>query len=943
MADHSSSAGGQTNTDAPSVSVDASILLPDAARANLLPQSTSVAHTDEGIPQSLGLPISNLHYGALDPIKAAGDISAPIGNLPVVVTLAAESPTNVSGGGSASFAVTAAENNNAATTVTASDADAGATLTYSIVDGADATQFTIDPVTGVLALVTAPDYKNPTDTGGDNVYGVVVQVSDGAHATSQAIAVTVSNTNDNAPLITSSAAVTAAENNNAATTVTASDADAGATLTYSIVGGADATQFTIDPVTGVLALVTAPDYKNPTDTGGDNVYGVVVQVSDGAHATSQAIAVTVSNTNDNAPLITSSAAVTAAENNNAATTVTASDADAGATLTYSIVGGADATQFTIDPVTGVLAFVTAPDYENPTDAGGDNVYGVVVQVSDGAHATSQAIAVTVSNTNDNAPLITSSAAVTAAENSNAVTTVTASDADAGATLNYSIVGGADAAQFTIDPVTGALAFVTARDYENPTDAGGDNVYGVVVQVSDGAHATSQAIAVTVSNTNDNAPLITSSAAVTAAENNNAVTTVTASDADAGATLTYSIVGGVDATQFTIDPVTGVLAFVTAPDYENPTDAGGDNVYGVVVQVSDGAHATSQAIAVTVSNTNDNAPLITSSAAVTAAENSNAVTTVTASDADAGATLTYSIVGGADAAQFTIDPVTGALAFATAPDYENPTDAGGDNVYDVVVQVSDGAHATSQAIAVTVSNTNDNAPLITSSAAVTAAENSNAVTTVTASDADAGATLNYSIVGGADAAQFTIDPVTGALAFVTARDYENPTDAGGDNVYGVVVQVSDGAHATSQAIAVTVSNTNDNAPLITSSAAVTAAENSNAVTTVTASDADAGATLNYSIVGGADAAQFTIDPVTGALAFVTARDYENPTDAGGDNVYGVVVQVSDGAHATSQAIAVTVSNTNDNAPLITSSAAVTAAENSNAVTTVTASDADAGAT
>src|SRR5215475_1660897 len=433
MADHSSSAGGQTNTDAPSVSVDASILLPDAARANLLPQSTSVAHTDEGIPQSLGLPISNLHYGALDPIKAAGDISAPIGNLPVVVTLAAESPTNVSGGGSASFAVTAAENNNAATTVTASDADAGATLTYSIVDGADATQFTIDPVTGVLALVTAPDYKNPTDTGGDNVYGVVVQVSDGAHATSQAIAVTVSNTNDNAPLITSSAAVTAAENNNAATTVTASDADAGATLTYSIVGGADATQFTIDPVTGVLAFVTAPDYENPTDAGGDNVYGVVVQVSDGAHATSQAIAVTVSKANDNAPLITSSAAVTAAENSNAVTTVTASDADAGATLTYSIVGGADAAQFTIDPVTGALAFATAPDYENPTDAGGDNVYDVVVQVADGAHATSQAIAVTVSNTNDNAPLITSSAAVTAAENSNAVTTVTASDADAGAT------------------------------------------------------------------------------------------------------------------------------------------------------------------------------------------------------------------------------------------------------------------------------------------------------------------------------------------------------------------------------------------------------------------------------------------------------------------------------------------------------------------------------
>ena len=64
----------------------------------------------------------------------------------------------------------------------------------------------------------------------------------------------------------------------------------------------------------------------------------------------------------------------------------------------------------------------------------------------------------------------------------------------------------------------------------------------------------------------------------------------------------------------------------------------------------------------------------------------AVTTVTASDADPGATLTYSIAGGADAAKFSIDATTGALSFVTAPDHETPADAGGNNVYDVVVQV-----------------------------------------------------------------------------------------------------------------------------------------------------------------------------------------------------------------------------------------------------------------
>src|SRR5438046_1022289 len=116
---------------------------------------------------------------------------------------------------------------------------------------------------------------------------------------------------------------------------------------------------------------------------------------------------------------------------------------------------------------------------------------------------------------------------------------------------------------------------------------------------------------------------------------------------------------------------------------------GHMLYRAVVQVSDGTNIDSQAIAVSVSNVNDNAPIISSNgggatAAITIAENSTAVTTVTASDADAGTTLTYSITGGADAAKFSIDATTGALSFVSAPDYENPTDAGGNNVYDVVV-------------------------------------------------------------------------------------------------------------------------------------------------------------------------------------------------------------------------------------------------------------------
>ena len=59
----------------------------------------------------------------------------------------------------------------------------------------------------------------------------------------------------------------------------------------------------------------------------------------------------------------------------------------------------------------------------------------------------------------------------------------------------------------------------------------------------------------------------------------------------------------------------------------------------------------------------------------------------------GAAATYSLVGGADLALFAINASTGVLTFVAAPNFEAPTDAGANNVYDVTVQVSDGTLTT----------------------------------------------------------------------------------------------------------------------------------------------------------------------------------------------------------------------------------------------------------
>lgn len=105
------------------------------------------------------------------------------------------------------------------------------------------------------------------------------------------------------------------------------------------------------------------------------------------------------------------------------------------------------------------------------------------------------------------------------------------------------------------------------------------------------------------------------------------------------------------------------------------------------------------------------PVITSNggaatAATTIMENTAAVTTVMATDINENTVLVFSIQGGADAARFTINSATGLLSFVSPPNFEAAIDAGANGVYDVVVQVSDGLAADTQALAITVQNAND---------------------------------------------------------------------------------------------------------------------------------------------------------------------------------------------------------------------------------------------
>jgi VCBS repeat-containing protein len=346
---------------------------------------------------------------------------------------------------------------------------------------------------------------------------------------------------------------------------------------------------------------------------------------------------------------------------------------------------------------------------------------------------------------------------------------------------------------------------------------------IAYTATDGISSASAQLLVTVIGAND-PPAIVSSSTASISENTTDVTTVAAVDPDKDP-LTYSIVAGLndDAALFKIDPSSGKLAFVTAPNFESPADKGGINLYNITVQVTDGVATVSQAMSITVKDAND-APVIGGGDAVTTNvyENTTFVEKVQATDEDAisrtfPSKITWSIVNTGDGALFKIDGVTGELSFISAPDFENPTGIFANNQYDVTVKASDGQLADTQVIHVKVQDVNE-APVITSNGggdvaapAPTINENTTFVTTMTARDdaPDVGHDT-WSIVRNVDAngkamddgAAFTIDALTGKLSFLPSLgednlgpDFEKPLDLNGDNTYDVTVQITDSRNPT----------------------------------------------------------------------------------------------------------------------------------------------------
>ena len=585
---------------------------------------------------------------------------------------------------------------------------------------------------------------------------------------------------------------------------------------------------------------------------------------------------TVTDVDDVAPVFSSSASFSSAENQTAIGTVTATDVDTdNSSISFSVSGS----ELTITSA-GVLTFASAPDYETKSS------YTATVTATDGTNSTDQSITVTVTDVDDVAPVFSSSASFSSAENQTAIGTVTATDVD---TDNSSISFSVSGSELTITSA-GVLTFASAPDYETKSS------YTATVTATDGTNSATQNIAVSIININE-APIITSGSSYNADENQTEIGFITATDESTD--LIYELTG-TDASNININNSTGQMAFNSAPDYETK------EVYSAIARVYDDIYFTQKAFQILVTNLNDNSPTFISDSILSVDEGTTSIVTVSASDLD-GDSIAFS-VSGDDADSLSIDASSGVLAFSSAPDYEVKSS------YAAIITASDGENTTDQSITVSINNLNDNSPSFTSSLSFTANENQTAIGTVSATDAD-GDTVTYSLAG-ADSDAISINDTSGVLTFNASPNHEEKAS------YSVTVTASDGQNTDEESINISIVDLNDSGPVFTNSASQNIDEQDSlpynnswenfSVTTLTATNdigvQDNNISFEFSTAGGVkDNNSFDL---TGANLHIGQNGLDYESACGGDGVCQVTITATNSFGSTVQNMEIDINNTND---------------------------------
>jgi predicted outer membrane repeat protein len=698
-------------------------------------------------------------------------------------------------------------------TVTASDPDAGQSLTYSIDSTSLPGAFAINPSTGEITVADGSLLNFETVSNAT----LSIRVTDnGDPALSTASLVTISITDVDESPVASDGAFSVPEyigSGHVVGVVQASPGQAGQTLLYEILGSTLPDAFQIHPFNGEIRVLNTQylDHETvPTAT-------LTVRVSDYANpslSSTATITISVTDVNESPDLRDQTFAVPEnSANGTVVGTVVASDPDHGQTLTYSIVSQHVPGAFAINPVTGLITVANGSllNFESRTSI----EIGVWVD-DDGTPVLSSVAPITIQILDVNEAPTASNGSFTVQENrpnGTVIGTVSASDPDAGQTLQYQIIGSTLPGAFTINPATGEITVANGSllNYESATSA------TLTVQITDsGTPALSTTAVITVSITNANEAPNFPAQTFSIAENSSSGTvvgTLSATDPDGAGSLTYQLVSSSVSGAFTINASTGriTVASSSALNHETRTSI------ELQVRVTDSGNpalSTTAPVTILITDVNEAAPNISDRTLTIAENTANGVVigTITGTDADTRQNLTYSIASSTRPGAFTINPVTGQItvADATLLNYESTTRI------TLTVSVTDsGTPSRSDTATVTINLTNVNEAPVVNAQTFTIAENTangTTVGTVAASDPDSGQSRTFSIASGNTSSAFAINSSTGRITVnnKAALDYEVRTS------FSLVVRVRDNGNPNLSTDAViTINLTNVNEPVAVS--------------------------------------------------------------------------------------------------------------------------------
>ncbi len=460
------------------------------------------------------------------------------------------------------------------------------------------------------------------------------------------------------------------------------------------------------------------------------------------------------------------------------------------------------------------------------------------------------------------------------ENTNIITDIDANDGFGGENdaVTYTLQG-ADANLLTIN-AAGELSFSVEPDFENPTDADGDNQYDLEVRAGNEFGVRNQKIQILVNDieeNNDPTDIILSDTSVQ--ENTELVATLTTIDPDEDDTHTYSVSGNL---------------FEIRNDNELFVSSGlnfeATSSISVTITTDDGNGGVfSKFITITVLDVNE-APETVNIDQTGIFENQPVGTVVgvfSTVDPDANDVHTYSL-SGSDAASFTIDGDT--LKTAAVFDFETK------NSYFIDVSSTDAGGVTFTAqfnIAVNDQEPENNQPTDILLSQEVVDENVELIATLSTEDPDEDDTHTYSVLG-----QTIFSITNGNELFVQGGlNFEE------QDTYSVEINTTDNRGGSfTKTFIITVNDVNE-APLEIEVSDNAVEENQPVGTKVldfTTADEDASDSHTYSI-SGTDAAAFQIEASSLLTAevfdFETKNSYSlevTSTDEGGLSVTRTVV-------------------------------------------------------